>query len=56
MSAALALEEAANLVHAVSPELPPEVAERLRNQVQVKLKQAAEIRTILERLEPFQTE
>ena len=55
-AAALALEEAANLVRAVSPELPPDVAERLQIQVQVKLQQAAEIRTILERLEPFQTE
>jgi two-component system chemotaxis response regulator CheB len=55
-AAALALEEAANIVRAVSPELPPGLAERLQRQVQVKLGQAAEIKNILERLEPFETE
>src|SRR2546430_16754311 len=49
-AAALELEEAANLVRAVSSELQAEVAERLLIQYQVKLLQAADIRSHLERL------
>src|SRR5215472_1330710 len=47
-SAVVALEESAKLVESVGPQFPQEVAERLRQQAQVKLRQAAEVRQILE--------
>jgi two-component system chemotaxis response regulator CheB len=55
-AAVLALEETETLVRAVTPEFPPAVASRLTFQVQRKREQAAAIRTILENLEPFQTD
>lgn len=55
-AAVVALEEAAVLVKAVSDEFPSPIAERLKRQGEQKLKQAAEIRAIIERLETFQTE
>jgi len=54
-SAVLALEESANIVRAVSVELAGDVAERLAIQANLKIQQAAAIREILQRLEPFQT-
>ena len=54
-AAVVALEEAANLVEAVAKDFPDEVAERLREQAGKKMSQAAEIRRILEQLEPFRT-
>jgi hypothetical protein len=44
------------LVQVAAPNLPPEAAARLRGQAEVKMQQAKEIRSILERLEPFQTD
>ena len=55
-SGVVALEEAMKIVEAVAPELRPEQAERLIAQAEVKQQQAREIRSILERLEPFQIE
>jgi two-component system chemotaxis response regulator CheB len=55
-SAVVALEEASTLVQAAAPNLPPEAAARLQGQAEVKMQQAKEIRSILERLEPFQTD
>jgi two-component system chemotaxis response regulator CheB len=52
-SAVVALEEATKLVEAVAADLPPAVVERLEKQAQEKRQQAQEIRSILERLEPF---
>jgi hypothetical protein len=49
----VALEEAAKIVDAVAPELPTALADRLRAQVELKREQANEIRTVLEKLEPF---
>jgi len=54
-SAVVALEEAAILVEAAVSEFRPEVADRLKEQAQLKLKQAGQLRGILEHLEPFQT-
>jgi len=53
-SAVAALEESANLVRAVAPDLAPELAERLQRQAEKKKEQAEQIRRILEQLEPFQ--
>ena len=55
-SAVVALEESANIIQAVAPELPLILVERLREQVEKKLAQASEIKKILEQLEPFQTD
>lgn len=55
-AAVVALEEAAVLVNEVKRHFPAEVAERLQRQAEDKLKQAAKVRAILERLEAFQTE
>jgi two-component system chemotaxis response regulator CheB len=55
-AAVVALEEAANLAREVSPRFNEEVAGRLRAQGDKRLKQAAEIRGVLQDLEPFQTE
>ncbi|PWU03567.1 MAG: hypothetical protein C5B51_18690 [Terriglobia bacterium] len=55
-SAVVALEESAVLAEKVASQLPREVARRVRMQASVKVSQAAEIRKILERLEPFQTD
>lgn len=55
-AAVVALEEAAVLVRSVASQLPARVAERLEKQATEKQQQASDIRTILERLEPFQTE
>ncbi|HZY71744.1 MAG TPA: chemotaxis protein CheB, partial [Edaphobacter sp.] len=54
-SAVVALEEASNLVQAVAGDFPAAVAERLGRQVAKKREQAAEIRRILEHLEPLDT-
>jgi two-component system, chemotaxis family, protein-glutamate methylesterase/glutaminase len=55
-AAVVALEEAAVLVGAVKSQLPPEEVARLEEQAIEKGRQAAEIRNILERLEPFELE
>ena len=54
-SAVVALEEAAILVDAVVSEFKPGVADRLKEQAQLKLQQAGQLRGILEHLELFQT-
>jgi len=54
-AAVVALEESANLVELITGQLPS-VAERLQQQAETKLRQAAEIRKVIENLEPFQTE
>lgn len=55
-AAVVALEEAANRVRIVAPQLARHVAERLESQAVQKLPPAAEIRSVLERLEPFAIE
>jgi hypothetical protein len=52
----VALEEAAQLAKEVSPQFNEEIAARLRAQGEKKLKQAADLRGLLQNLEPFQTE
>ena len=51
----VALEEAAILVDTVASEFKPELAKRLQEQAQLKLQQAAALRSLIEQLEPFQT-
>ena len=51
--AAVALEEATALIHAVKPEFDPSVWDGLKAQADHKLEQAREIHKILEALEPF---
>jgi hypothetical protein len=53
-AAVLVLEETAQLVSAVRPYISGETLDRLNHQVATKLKQAKEIRRVLESLEPFQ--
>src|SRR5581483_1758200 len=53
-AAVVALEEAANLARLVAPQFGATVAARLEEQAAQKLRQAAEVRAVLERLEPFQ--
>jgi two-component system chemotaxis response regulator CheB len=55
-SAVVALEEAANIANEVAPQFGDEAAERLRAQGQKRLKQASEIRALLQDLEPFRAE
>jgi two-component system chemotaxis response regulator CheB len=55
-AAVVTLEECANLIKAIASEFPEAALERLREQVAKKLQQAAEIRRILEELEPFWTQ
>ena len=55
-AAVVALEESANLVRLVGPQLPGHVAKRLDAQAAEKHLQAKEIRKVLERLEPFETD
>ena len=54
-AAVVALEEAAVLVDAVAPQLESAVAQRLKRQANEKQGLAAEVRSVLERLQPFQT-
>jgi two-component system chemotaxis response regulator CheB len=54
--AVVALEEAANLVEALSDSFPPAVTGRLQEQVAKKLDQALVIRRILQEMEMFETE
>jgi two-component system chemotaxis response regulator CheB len=53
-AAVVALEESANLVRSLGPDLPPELLRTLERQAAEKMRQAAEIREILKQLEPFQ--
>jgi two-component system chemotaxis response regulator CheB len=53
--AVMLLEQSAILARLVLPHLPA-IADRLESQVEKKLKQAAEIRKIIQELEPFQTD
>ncbi len=55
-AAVVALEESANMVQSVAPQFPASVAKRLEEQAKEKHRQAEEVRRILEKLEPFQTE
>ena len=55
-AAVLALEESANLVKEIAPQFSEETAARLFAQGDKRLKQAADIRALLQDLEPFQTE
>ena len=52
-AAVVALEEAANLVRIAAPQFAQPIPEKLETQAVQKLQQAAEIRNVLERLEPF---
>jgi len=55
-SAVVALEEGANLARILAPQFPPAGARKLEEQAASKMRQAAQIREILEQLEPFQVE
>jgi two-component system chemotaxis response regulator CheB len=52
-SAVVALEEAANIAREVAPQFGQYAAERLLAQGEQRLKQAAQIRALLQTLEPF---
>ena len=54
-AAVVALEEAAVLVDAVAPQLESAVAQSLKRQADDKRRLAGEVRSVLERLQPFQT-
>jgi len=54
--AVAALLEAANLVEWVAAQVDDELAARLRGQSETKLRQAAEIRRMIEQMEPFDLE
>jgi two-component system chemotaxis response regulator CheB len=55
-SAVVVLEEASNLVAAVSAQVSPQELTRLSEQAEVKKLQAGQIRRLLKDLEPFQTD
>src|ERR1041384_7489305 len=55
-AAVVVLEESVNLVRFAASQLPENVAKHLERQAEEKLVQAQEIRKILEKLEPFQTD
>jgi hypothetical protein len=55
-SAAVALEEAANIANEVAPQFAEDAGARLRAQGDKRLKQALEIRALLQDLEPFHPE
>jgi two-component system, chemotaxis family, protein-glutamate methylesterase/glutaminase len=55
-SAIVALEEAQNLVSAVSPHLPAPVRPTLEDQANKKNQQAAQVRDVVQKLSPFRTE
>ena len=55
-AAVVALEEARVMTDAIAEEFTPEIAHRLALQSELKQRQALDVRKILERLEPFQTE
>jgi two-component system, chemotaxis family, protein-glutamate methylesterase/glutaminase len=52
-AAVVALEEAANLARIVAPQFAQPIPEKLEAQAVQKLQQAAEVRGVLEHLEPF---
>ncbi len=54
-AAAVALEEATNLVKATASQFPPEIVERLEGIAARKTEQARTIRGITQQLEPFRT-
>lgn len=55
-AAVVALEEAANLARCVAVEFEPAVARSLEQQAATKLRQAREIRRVLEDLQPFRVD
>ena len=55
-AAVVALEEATNLVDAVSDQFPAGVTAILRQQAAAKLEQAKALKLVLEQLEPFETD
>jgi len=55
-AAVVVLEETAKLVEAVASGFSPSIVKDLESQVATKQRQSAEIRRILENLEPFRTE
>ena len=54
-AAVVALEEVTVLVDSVTPHLEASLAERLKQQAEEKRQLAREVRSVLERLQPFQT-
>jgi len=52
-AAVVALRETSEIVSRVAGEFPPEVAEKLRRQVEAKLSQATTIEEVIHKLEPF---
>ncbi len=55
-AAVVALEEAQNLVSAVSPHLPASARTLLEAQADKKTQQAAQVRDVVQQLSPFRTE
>jgi two-component system chemotaxis response regulator CheB len=55
-AAVVALLETADLVERTGSQFSPEIRRRLRNQAEIKRKQAEQIRLVVEALETFQLE
>src|SRR5947209_190423 len=55
-AAVVALEESAQLVQSVAGQFPPQIAQTLEAQANKKLGQAQELRGLIQRVEPYQTE
>jgi two-component system chemotaxis response regulator CheB len=55
-AAIVALEEARNIVSAVSPDLPVAARASLEAQADKKTQQAAQVRDVVQQLSPFRTE
>ena len=55
-SAVVALEESANLVQTVASQFTPAISARLERQAEEKMRLAADVRSVLNRLEPFHFE
>jgi two-component system, chemotaxis family, protein-glutamate methylesterase/glutaminase len=55
-AAVVALEESTGLVRAIASQVPPETAASLQRQAEKKVAQAAEIRKIIQNVEPFRWE
>jgi two-component system, chemotaxis family, protein-glutamate methylesterase/glutaminase len=52
-AAVVALRETSEIVNRLAGEFPPEVAEKLRRQMEAKLSQAMIVEEVIHKLEPF---
>lgn len=55
-AAVVALEESVNILKAVTPQFPPDISARLKEQGAKRLEYASRIRDVLQQLEPFRTD